>query len=132
MEQPRFVDNALLISCYFFITLEYFLIIYYHALAKYPHEDSITKFLPTLLPVVFIGFCTWIAKNIIFKVIDFDKKNQISHNNENLQNSSNETPKNNNNESHMRAKLKIQLKIIKTHLYSLATSQQIQEEPVDR
>ena len=83
--------NLLFISCCFFMTLLYFLITYYQILAKYPHEDSITKFLPTLLPVVFIGFCTWIAKNIIFKVIDYNKKNQVSHINENRQNSSNES-----------------------------------------
>ena len=82
----------LAISCYFFVTLDYFLIIYYQLLAKYPHEDSVTKFLPTVLPVIFIGFCTWIAKNIIFKVIDFDKKNQVSHSNESPQNSNNESP----------------------------------------
>ena len=63
-------------------------------LAKYPHEDSITKFLPSLIPVVFIGFCTWIAKDIIFKVIDDDKKNlnEVSHSNENQENSNNESP----------------------------------------
>ena len=91
--------TLLWISSYFFITLQYSLIIYYQILAKYPHEDSITKFIPSLLPVVFIGICTWIAKNIIFKVIDYDKKKQINHTNENLQNSNNENSQNSNNEN---------------------------------
>ena len=51
-------------------------------MATYQHEDGITKFIPSLLPVVFIGFCTWIAKNIIFKVIDYDKLNLSDYSND--------------------------------------------------
>ena len=69
-------------------------------MAIYPHEDSITKFIPSLLPIFFIGFCSWIAKNIIFKVIDYDEENQVGHSNENLQNNNNnENPQNSNNEN---------------------------------
>ena len=76
-----------------FLHFLFFLTIYYFFLAIYPHEDSITKFIPSLLPIFFIGFCSWIAKNIKFKVIDYDKENQVDHsNNENPQNSNNENP----------------------------------------
>ena len=68
--------SIFMIGSYFFFTLAFFLIVYYLFLAKYPHEDSITKFIPSLLPIFFIGICTWIAKNIIFKVIDYDKRDQ--------------------------------------------------------
>ena len=73
----------LYIGTYAFLTFSFFLTIYYIFLAIYPHEDSITKFIPSLLPVVFIGFCTWIAKNIIFKMIDYEKEKQVGHSNEN-------------------------------------------------
>ena len=61
-------------------------------LAKYPHEDSITKFLPSLIPALFIAFCTWIAKGIIFKVIDDDKESEDSHSYKNQLNNNNENP----------------------------------------
>ena len=90
----------LYIGTYTFLTFSFFLTIYYIFLAIYPHEDSITKFIPSLLPMFFIGFCSWIAKNIIFKVIDYDEENQVGHSNENLQNNNNnENPQNSNNEN---------------------------------
>ena len=91
--------SIFMIGSYFFITLAYFLIVYYLFLAKYPQEDSITKFIPSFLPFVVIGICSWIAQNIIFKVIDYDKENQVGHsNNEDPQNNNNnEDPQNNNN-----------------------------------
>ena len=58
--------KILLIDGFFFCTLQNFLVIYYQMLGKYPHEDGITKFLPSLIPALFIGFFTWIAKVIIF------------------------------------------------------------------
>ena len=70
------------IGAYLFWTKTYFLIAYYITLATYQHEDGITKFIPSLLPVVSIGFCTWIAKNIIFKVIDYDKLNLSDYSND--------------------------------------------------
>ena len=61
-------------------------------LAKYPHEDSITKILPSLVPALFFVFCTWIAKNIIFKLIDNDdKENEVSYKNEYHQNNNYES-----------------------------------------
>ena len=68
-------------------------------LAKYPHEESITKFLPSVIPPLFFAFCTWIAKRITFKLIDDDKENEVSHNNENQQNNNNENQEKNNNEN---------------------------------
>ena len=82
--------NILFIGAYFFWTITYFLIAYYITLATYQHEDGITKFIPSLLPVVSIGFCTWITKNIIFKVIDYDKLNLSDYNNDKIYNSKSE------------------------------------------
>ena len=84
--------RLLMIGFNFFITLEYFLFVYYQMLAKYPHDDSITKILSSLIPGLFIAFCTWIAKNIIFKMIDDDKEKEVSHNNEDQQSNNNENP----------------------------------------
>lgn len=82
-QNKQLSTKILFAGSYFFFTLACFLLIYYELLAKYQHEDGITKFIPSFLPVVFIGFCTWISKNIILKVIDYDKEDQnIIHNNE--------------------------------------------------
>ena len=82
--------KILFIGTYTFVTLSFFLTIYYSSLAIYPHEDGITKLISSLLPFIFIGFCSWIARNIILKVIDYDEENKDSHGNENTQNSNNE------------------------------------------
>ena len=79
--------KILCIGGYFFVTLAYFLIVYNVTLAKYPHEDSITKFIPSFLPFLFIGICSWIGQNIIFKVINYDNENEVSHSIENPMNS---------------------------------------------
>lgn len=82
--------KILFIGTYTFVTLSLFLTIYYSSLAIYPHEDGITKLISSLLPFIFIGFFSWIAKNIILKVIDYEEENKDSHSNENTQNSNNE------------------------------------------
>ena len=134
--------NILYIGTYTFLTFFVFLTIYNSFLAKYPHEDSIAKFIPSLLPFLFIGFCSWIAKNIIFKMIDYDEENHVSHsnentensNNDNLQNSNNKNPHDNNNKNlHERKNEKPIEDNSNTPQLSdktLNTSKQLQEEPI--
>ena len=84
--------TILYIGTYAFFTFTIFITIYYFFLGKYLHEDSIAKFIPSLLPFLFIGFCSWIAQNIIFKMINYDEESHVSHSNENPENSNTENP----------------------------------------
>ena len=64
---PRktFFDGMSIVN-YFFLGITYFLFSYYITMhmARYPHEDAITMLMPSILPLVFIGFYTWVVKKM--------------------------------------------------------------------
>ena len=74
-----FFDGMKIIN-YFFIGIAYFLLSYYITMAGYPHEDAITKLIPSILPLVFIGFCTWMVKKMSSETFNHDEENQLDHN----------------------------------------------------
>ena len=80
-ESPRktFLDGMSIVNLFFF-GMAYFLFSYYITMAGYPHEDAITKLIPSILPLVFIGFCTWVVKKMSLEVFDHDEENPLDHN----------------------------------------------------
>ena len=74
-----FFDSMSIIN-FFFLGIAYFLVSYYITMAGYSHEDAITKLIPSILPLVFIGFCTWMVKKMSSEAFDHDKENPIDHN----------------------------------------------------
>ena len=65
---------------FFFLGIAYFLVSYYITMAGYPHEDAITKLIPSILPLVFIGFCTWMVKKMSSEAFNHDEENPLDHN----------------------------------------------------
>ena len=78
---PRkdFFDGMAIVNL-FFLGIAYFLLSYYITMARYPHEDAITKLIPSILPLVFIGFCTWMVKKMSSEAFDHDEENPLDHN----------------------------------------------------
>ena len=78
---PRktFFDGISIVN-YFFLGITYFLFSYYITMAGYPHEDAITKLIPSILSLVFIGFCTWVVKKMSSEAFHQDEENSLDHN----------------------------------------------------
>ena len=80
-ESPRktFLDGMVTVNL-FILGIAYFLLSYYITMAGYPHEDAFTKLIPSILPLVFIGFCTWMVKKMSSEAFDHDEENPLDHN----------------------------------------------------